>query len=135
MCAPNVEERKCGWKSDEDCNIPPSAGTCKLGCYCKSGYARINNVCKSRSDCVVVEDEDDDYNTKCVKECLRMRMSANCILGCYCKEDPTIFKNVCDVQTDCKSDNNCPENERYICSKGGLKNTNINNLQFSHYSG
>ncbi|GAB0100411.1 cysteine-rich venom protein 6-like [Sergentomyia squamirostris] len=132
QCSSYEEFQTCGFRCSEDCDDNKclvEKRPCEKGCFCKSGYARIDGVCKPKNkcpttcpthevfiDCGSVCQDNCEQNQACTEQCVR---------GCFCEPGYARIDGVCVPRDKCP--NNCPNNEEFLdCGSACQDNCNQN---------
>ncbi|GAB0100412.1 hypothetical protein DMENIID0001_164520 [Sergentomyia squamirostris] len=116
-CPANEEFLDCGSACQDNCDqSQPCTDQCLRGCFCKSGYARIDGVCVPRNKCPAECPKNEHYDScgnTCTDSCNSDRLfcPAICKPGCYCDEGYARIHEKCVPRTKCPPV--CPENEYY----------------------
>ncbi|XP_055677618.1 zonadhesin-like [Lutzomyia longipalpis] len=112
---PSNEEYTYNSKCSEQCNTPPSACAGEkefFGCFCKSGFKRIDGVCVPDTTCPCQQNEEYVYGNTCAEDCSSGPddcKDAECYRGCFCQEGYRRINGLCVPDNECS----CPKNEEY----------------------
>ncbi|XP_059622094.1 zonadhesin-like [Phlebotomus argentipes] len=119
-CGKNEQFKPCGYRCTENCDADYclyDKSPCAKGCFCKPGYARVDNKCVPRDTCPVTCPKNERYldcGNTCMESCYKN--SAKCQAcersGCFCVEGYSRINGVCVPDSKCPLI--CPLGEVYL---------------------
>ncbi|XP_055698631.1 zonadhesin-like [Phlebotomus papatasi] len=119
-CSRNEEYRSCDYRCKENCNsdyCKYEKRPCEEGCFCKSGYARVNDKCIPRSFCKSCPTHErylecgNSCQESCKKDVSRCRTCERS--GCFCEEGYSRIDGVCRPDSECP-ERQCPSHEVFL---------------------
>uniref|UniRef100_A0A1B0CYV0 TIL domain-containing protein n=1 Tax=Phlebotomus papatasi TaxID=29031 RepID=A0A1B0CYV0_PHLPP len=119
-CSRNEEYRSCDYRCKENCNsdyCKYEKRPCEEGCFCKSGYARVNDKCIPKSFCKSCPTHErylecgNSCQESCKKDISRCRTCERS--GCFCEEGYSRINGVCRPDSECP-ERQCPSHEVFL---------------------